>query len=196
MEILQFNLDHCQSEISLYCGQHSVILLSHWSTSPHPHSHWPHVLHSSCPSKWQESVRPQLNCCIFTTVFLFSENDNWRASIQIVSRAERWSSLALVNWEMTGCYSSSVSRLGMDLRGEQVRYYYLQHFSITDMFYFSHKYLSVGPRCLDKQDRTQATWPHQVLVNCGTLMGVLSTELKSSDLTSIWLQQCLLEVWR
>ena len=50
----------------------------------------------------------------------------------------------------------ALSRVGLNLRAIQVWYYYLTTFlHHRHVLFQPHKYLSVRPRCLDKQDRTQ-----------------------------------------
>ena len=86
------------------------------------------------------------------------------------------------------------SSAGWDWIYEPGRYYYLQHFSITDMFYFTHKYLPVGPRYRDKQDRTPATWPNQDWVNLCESDGIFCQqnfvkfcpEVDTGPVSSVW----------
>ena len=89
VEILQFNLDHCQAEISLYCGHHSVILLSHWLTSPHTSL----IGQMSCTLLVYQSVKHSSLSGLNSTVAsgqLFSyflRMTTWRSSIRIVTTA-------------------------------------------------------------------------------------------------------------
>ena len=200
VEILQFNLDHCQAEISLYCGHHSVILLSDWLTSPHTSL----IGQMSCTLLVYQSVKHSSLSGLNSTVAsgqLFSyflRMTTWRSSILIVTTAwlpqYRNGTEGSHLFPLRNDWLLLQSSAGWDWIYEPGRYYYLQHFSITDMFYFTHKYLPVGPRCLDKQDRTPATWPNQDWVNlcesdgifCQQNLVKFCPEVDTGPVSSVW----------